>query len=225
MRINWLPLARFSYSFASSCVFFFKKNYVLRHNSDGVVLASVVHSSILASDCRRSLAWPPEPAFCTWIQFVDLIKWKEIALFNRTKEEIRCSFHAFMVLNLRSKHYSALKDKHPKSYLLNATLLLFSFIWTCRLDFFVILFSLAQNTRVRGHPLKLSFGRVRTEVKIFIYPAISLWNSLPLDVIWPRIGHHEFMNCPAKLITRPRKEVRWFSIREVDLIGFSMHSY
>ena len=47
------------------------------------------------------------------------------------------------------------------------------------------LFSLSHNTRTRGHPLKLSVGRVRTDKRkyFFTHRVISLWNSLPQEVV------------------------------------------
>ena len=46
------------------------------------------------------------------------------------------------------------------------------------------LFSLSHNTRTRGHPLKLSVWRVRTDKrKHFLTQCVSLWDSLPEDVV------------------------------------------
>ena len=47
------------------------------------------------------------------------------------------------------------------------------------------LFSLLQNTRTRGHPLKLRAGRVRTDKRKYFFTQriVSLWNSLPQDVV------------------------------------------
>ena len=47
------------------------------------------------------------------------------------------------------------------------------------------LFSFSCNTRTRGHPLELSVGRVRTDERnyFFIQHVVSLWNSLPQDVM------------------------------------------
>ena len=51
------------------------------------------------------------------------------------------------------------------------------------------LFSLSRNTRARGHPLKLSVGKVRTD-KIFLYPAccssVKLLATGCGGGIWPR---------------------------------------
>ena len=47
------------------------------------------------------------------------------------------------------------------------------------------LFSLSQNTRTRGHTLKLSAGRVRTDKRKYFFTQriVSLWNSLPHNVV------------------------------------------
>ena len=47
------------------------------------------------------------------------------------------------------------------------------------------LFSLSLNSRIRGHPLKLSVGRVRTDKRKYFFTqrVVSLWNSLPQDVV------------------------------------------
>ena len=47
------------------------------------------------------------------------------------------------------------------------------------------LFSLSQNTRTRGHTLKLRAGRVRTDKRKYFFTkrVVSLWNSLPQDVV------------------------------------------
>ena len=47
------------------------------------------------------------------------------------------------------------------------------------------LFSLSRHTRTRGHPLQLSVGRMRTDkIKdLFTQCVVSLWNSLPQDVV------------------------------------------
>ena len=47
------------------------------------------------------------------------------------------------------------------------------------------LFSLSHNTRTRGHPFKLSVGRVRTDKRnnFIIQCVVSLWNFLPQDVV------------------------------------------
>ena len=48
------------------------------------------------------------------------------------------------------------------------------------------LFSLSQNTRTRGHTLKLRAGRVRTDKRKYIcfyQRVVSLWNSLPQEVV------------------------------------------
>ena len=47
------------------------------------------------------------------------------------------------------------------------------------------IFSLSHNTRTRGHPLKLSVGRVRTEKRKYLFTqcAVSLCNSLSQDVV------------------------------------------
>ena len=47
------------------------------------------------------------------------------------------------------------------------------------------LFSLSQNTRTRGHTLKLSAGRVNTDKRKYVFTqrVFSLWNSLPQDVV------------------------------------------
>ena len=46
-------------------------------------------------------------------------------------------------------------------------------------------FSLSCNTRIRGHPLNLSVGRVRTDQgkHFFTQYVVSMWNSLPQDVV------------------------------------------
>ena len=47
------------------------------------------------------------------------------------------------------------------------------------------LFSLSRSTRTRGHPLRLSVGRVRTDKRKYFFTqhVVSLWNSLPQDVV------------------------------------------
>ena len=47
------------------------------------------------------------------------------------------------------------------------------------------LISLSRNTRTRGQPLKLSVGRVRSDKRksFFTQRVVSLWNSLPQDVM------------------------------------------
>ena len=47
------------------------------------------------------------------------------------------------------------------------------------------LFFLSRNTRTRGHSLKLSVGRVRTDKRkhLFTQHGVSLWNPLPQDVM------------------------------------------
>ena len=47
------------------------------------------------------------------------------------------------------------------------------------------LFYLSCNTRTRGHPLQLNVGRVRTDQRkdFFTQQVVSLWNSLPQDVV------------------------------------------
>ena len=47
------------------------------------------------------------------------------------------------------------------------------------------LFSFSRNTRTRGHPLQLSVGRVITDKRKYFFTqhVVSLWNSLPQDVI------------------------------------------
>ena len=47
------------------------------------------------------------------------------------------------------------------------------------------LFSLSQNTRTRGHTLKLRAGRVKTDKRKYFFTQriVSLWNSLPQDVV------------------------------------------
>ena len=49
----------------------------------------------------------------------------------------------------------------------------------------VKLFSLSYNTRTRGHPLKWSVGRVRIDKRKYFFTqrVVSLWNSLPQDVV------------------------------------------
>ena len=44
-------------------------------------------------------------------------------------------------------------------------------------------FSLSCNIRTRGHPLKLSVGRVRTDKRRYFFNQhfVSLWDSLPQD--------------------------------------------
>ena len=47
------------------------------------------------------------------------------------------------------------------------------------------LFSLSRNTRTRGHPLKLSVGRLRTHKRKYLFTqrVVSLWNSFPQDMV------------------------------------------
>ena len=47
------------------------------------------------------------------------------------------------------------------------------------------LFSLSRNTRTRGHPLKLSVGRVRTDKRKYFFTecVVRLWNVLPQDMV------------------------------------------
>ena len=46
-------------------------------------------------------------------------------------------------------------------------------------------FSLSHNTRTRGHPLKLSVGRVKTDKRKYFFTqrVIGVWNSLPQEVV------------------------------------------
>ena len=47
------------------------------------------------------------------------------------------------------------------------------------------LFSLSCNTRTRGHSLQLNVGTTRTDKRkyFFIQRVVSLWSSLPQDVV------------------------------------------
>ena len=47
------------------------------------------------------------------------------------------------------------------------------------------LFSLSRSTRTRGHPLRLSVGRMRTGKRKYFFTryGVTLWNSLPEDMV------------------------------------------
>ena len=56
-------------------------------------------------------------------------------------------------------------------------------------------FSLTQNSRTRGHPMKLTGGRSRTNKRKYFFTQhiVKLWNSLPQDVVMATVTLPTFL--------------------------------